>query len=138
MREAYRHGLEIEEHVHANPFAFGVIGSTDSHNASSPVEESNYTGKIGHGDGDPVARRDGGSITTENIRYSASGLAGIWAEENTRESLFAAMRRREVFATSGPRIELNLRADTAAASVPMGGRIDGAAESPTFLVRRQT
>lgn len=150
VREAYRNGLDIEQRSGVNPFAFGVIGSSDSHNASSPVEENNFTGKIGRGDGTPGARRDGGSITTENILYSASGLAGVWAEENNRESIFSAIRRREVYATSGPRITLTFSAyysspnqsevendtpqELGAAGVPMGGRIAGREESPRFFV----
>lgn len=104
VREAYRNGLELEEHEGFNPFRFGMVGASDSHNSSTPVEEENFTGKIGVVDGDPETR-----LTTQpGPTYSAAGLAGVWAEENTREALFDAMRRKETWATSGPRIRLRV------------------------------
>ncbi|MCY4362521.1 MAG: DUF3604 domain-containing protein [Gammaproteobacteria bacterium] len=108
VRDAYRTGLQINNEIGINPYQFGLIGSSDSHNASVPVEEDNYSGKIGTGDATPESRRYGGSITSQNIKYSAAGLAGVWAEENTRESIFAALKRKEAFATSGPRIRIRM------------------------------
>lgn len=117
-RDALKTGLELERALGMNPYRLGFIGSTDGHNASSPFEEDNYTGKIGPSDATPEKRlamietRPGVepvvSITT---RWgSSAGLAGIWAEANTREAIFDAIRRRETFATSGPRIRLRMHA----------------------------
>lgn len=108
VRDAFRTGLQIDNEIDINPYQFGVIGSSDSHNANVPVEEDNYSGKIGTGDATPETRRYGGSITSQNIKYSAAGLGGVWAEENTRESIFAALKRKETFATSGPRIRIRM------------------------------
>lgn len=154
VRDAYKKGLQIEQTAGVNPYLFGVVGSSDSHNASVPVEEDNYTGKIGVADATPEDRRNGGSITSRNIRYGAAGLAGVWAEENTRESIFAALKRRETFATSGPRIRvqmfagwsfdkmLHTRTDMLRTAytdgVPMGGYLYPTTEKlqvPRFLLR---
>ena len=112
VREAYRNGLEMEEHEGFNPFRFGMVGASDSHNASTPVEEDNFTGKIGNVDDDREKRL----TTATGLSYSAAGLAGVWAEENTREAIFDAMRRKETWATSGPRIRL--RSSAAGTSRP--------------------
>jgi len=161
-RDAFHKGLLFEERKGFNPFRFGMIGSTDSHNASSPVEEYNYTGKIGILDATP-AKRIGievePTLVATGLTLSvpewggAAGLAGVWAEENTREAIFDALKRKETFATSGPRIRLrifsgwaftdeDLRAQDRdlrgyAHGVPMGGELPshgGGANSPTFLV----
>jgi hypothetical protein len=110
-RDALRTGIEISHSEGFNPYRFGVIGASDGHNASSPVEENNYHGKLPILDGSaalrmgkanyfPADRMAGGT------RWSAAGLAAVWAEENTRGSLFDAMKRKETYATSGPRIAL--------------------------------
>jgi hypothetical protein len=116
VREAYLNGLVMEEEQGYNPFRFGLIGSTDTHNAGGTPEESDYHSKVGTLDGTPQQR---GSVPLETPRedggeyadiyyhlWGASGLAGVWAEENTRESIFDALRRKETFATSGPRIRV--------------------------------
>ena len=111
-RDALRNGLEIENSIGSNPYGFGFIGSSDGHNAASPVEEDQYFGKMGVNDGSPQARGSvplGDSTQAVNpnaLEFGASGLAGVWAEENSRASIFAALRRKETFATSGPRIQL--------------------------------
>jgi len=155
-RDALRAGLELSARDGFNPYRFGFIGSSDSHNASSSVEEDDYHGKLPLLDG-TVGIRLGATLLLpkgqqRGLRWSAAGLAGIWAEENTRPDLFAAMRRKETYATSGPRIavrffggwsyeaELLEDADFVrrayAAGVPMGGTLDpeGASDTPRFLV----
>ena len=163
VREAYREGLEMEEESGYNPYRFGLIGSSDTHNAATSDDESNYFSKLAIVDSDGVLR---GSVPMPEpgpngekyhpssdgyIRFGASGLAGVWAEENTRESLFDAFRRKETFATTGPRIRLrffggydldgSLAADadrvakSYASGVPMGGDLAaGSDAAPKFLV----
>jgi len=159
VREALKRGLEIEETRGLNPYRMGMIGSSDGHNASSPTEEANYTGKLGVLDGTPEARLGGVALPSSGdfegapnmpLSWGAAGLAGVWAESNTREALFDAMRAKETFATSGPRIHVrmfagwsfepaDLEGDIAergyAGGVPMGGELRANVGSPTFLVR---
>ena len=135
VREAYLNGLTLEFTKQGNPYKFGLIGSTDTHVVASSLDESNYWSKVGLLDGDPenrgsvplkeenVARLEeymrafnqpistvtldqGEYANTGFTQWGASGLAAAWAEENTRESLFAAFRRKETFATTGPRISV--------------------------------
>ena len=110
-RDALRAGLEIESEIGTNPFLFGFIGATDGHNAAGSVEEERHFGHAGSVDGTPAARlrlpdRRRGQLELETIEWAASGLTGVWAEENTRESIYAALRRKETFATSGPRMRV--------------------------------
>ncbi|MEL0203948.1 MAG: DUF3604 domain-containing protein [Halieaceae bacterium] len=150
IRSGLKTGLELAASIGANPYQFGVIGSTDAHTALPSAEEDNFHGKMAT-DSIP-SRKDGG--WSEDARgtfgwgMSASGLAAVWATENTREAIVAAMRRREVYATSGPRIAvrtyggLNLKeaaiesaafpADIQSQAVPMGGEIIGAANEDRF------
>lgn len=116
VREAYRTGIAFDSEGGFNPYKFGLIGSSDTHNAGGPVEEDAYFSKAGMLDGTAERRGTvpskvnssfGGLDSSETFpQWGASGLAGIWAEENTRDSLFDAMRRKETFATSGPRIKI--------------------------------
>lgn len=161
-RRALMTGLEMEEAGGFNPYRFGMIGSSDGHNASSPVEEDNYTGKLGVLDGTPQARILSPPIGATDLDlgdrssgspFSAAGLAGIWADANTREDLFDALRAREVFATSGPRIvvrffggwdlatadlESGIARAGYARGVPMGGELElasGETAAPSFLLQ---
>lgn len=120
VREAYLNGLALQQEKGFNPFQFGMMAASDSHNASVPVEEDNYTGKIGV-DATAESRRGGSFINTQSSLYGASGLAGVWAHENTRPALFDAMRRKEVFATSGPKIAIRLFAGDYPDSVSASG-----------------
>ena len=114
VRQAYGRGLEIAERLGVNPFAFGLVGSSDFHSSTSATEEDNYTGALG--DTDFPFGENAAKLLTEIspvlrqpvAALSASGIAGVWAEQNTRESIFAALKRKEVFATSGPRIQVRL------------------------------
>ena len=142
-RDALRRGLESSASKGFNPYRFGVIGSSDSHNASSPVEEDSYHGKLPLLDG-TIGLRLGESLLlpksqNRGLSWSAQGLAAVWAEENTRAALFDALRRKETYASSGPRItvrffggwhfepELTSHPDFVARAyeqgVPMGGTL---------------
>jgi len=109
VRQAYKDGLALNSKQGFNPYKFGMIGASDGHNSISASEEDNYTGKVVGIDGTPELRRSGGSgIARHNWMLSAAGLAGVWAEENTREQIFDALKRKEAFATSGPRIKVRI------------------------------
>lgn len=116
VREAYRNGLKLEVLGRGNPYKFGLIGASDTHVAAGAFDEDNYWSKVGLVDGTAPQRGSvplptplpDGSVYSPNFfqTWSASGLAGVWAEENTRASIFDAMRRKETFATTGPRIRV--------------------------------
>ena len=152
IRSALKTGLELESELGVNPFKLGMIGSTDSHTALSSAEESGFYGKYGEGSipeeaGKPIADFNGYT----NWELSSSGLAAVWATENTREEVFAAFRRREVYGTSGPRIrvrffggyrftERDVRARNLAErgyekGVPMGGDLLPSNKAPRFLIQ---
>jgi len=116
VREALRHGIELQEKFGFNPFQFGLIGSSDTHVAAGSFDESNYWSKVALLDATPQQRgsvplekpaADGQRYSANNFpAWGASGLAGVWAEENTRDSIFSALQRKETFATTGPRIRV--------------------------------
>ncbi|HJO12542.1 MAG TPA: DUF3604 domain-containing protein, partial [Gammaproteobacteria bacterium] len=116
VREAYLNGISLQEEQGINPFKLGVIGSSDTHNATYAGDEDDYWSKVGLRDSDGVKR---GAVPlpepgADGERYAdvyfntwgASGLAGVWAEENTRESIYDSFRRKETFGTSGPRMKV--------------------------------
>lgn len=163
IREALANGLELERRTGTNPFKFGLIGSSDTHVAGGAFDERDYWAKVGILDATPESRGSvppGGAKTWDGInrdpnaenwfsKWGASGLAAVWAEENTRESIFEAMARKETYATSGPRIRVRLFggygydagllndpemvAKAYAGGVPMGGDLSANDTSPTFL-----
>jgi hypothetical protein len=103
LRDALKEGLAYEQDIGENPFKFGLIGSTDSHiGAPGLVEEKDYPGHGGAGNLGEVAEIDI-TVFNDNPEHNPGGLAVVWAEQNTRKDLFAAMKRKEVYATSGPR-----------------------------------
>ncbi len=114
VRDALKTGLSLGASIGVNPYRFAMIGSSDSHNASSPVEEDNYHGKLARLDGTPkqrlerLAKNAAAVAAGVGTAYSAAGLAAVWAEENRRESIYDALRRRETYATSGTRIALRV------------------------------
>lgn len=159
-REALKRGLTYESKLGENPFKFGLIGSTDSHTALSTAEENNYFGKVTllEPTADPIRFDEvvaGRPAPEENKQYArqiaAAGLAAVWARENTREALWDAMARKEVFATTGTRIRVRVfggldfteddlfRSDFAKYGyengVPMGGDLKHSDKAPSFLVR---
>ena len=155
-REALKNGLKLEEKLGTNPYKFGIVGSTDSHTALSTAEEENFYGK--HSGNEPSEHRAQGIVGEfEGRKYwdyelAASGYAGVWATENTRKALFDAMMRKEVYATTGPRMivrffggfdftavdaENRLPAEVGyTKGIPMGGDLYNAprGKAPTFLV----
>jgi hypothetical protein len=111
-REALIRGLKLDRDGKGNPFKFGFIGDSDTHNAAAAIEEDNYTGKFGF-ENDPKHRLQGppgvDAAGARQVRqFSSGGVAGVWAEANTREGIFDAIRRKETFATSGPRLTVRL------------------------------
>jgi hypothetical protein len=151
-RYALIEGMAEEARIGVNPFRFGFVGSTDSHNASpGDVAEDNFDGCCADTDNTVQLRLDDGEAFAGRTPAARNpgGLMGVWAEENSRDALFDAMQRREVFATSGPRIQPRLFVGTALPEgicdgnvaeqgyrlgIPMGGVIDESlAASPLFV-----
>ncbi len=147
-------GLQEDERLGVNPYRLGVIASTDTHNGTpGNVEEDRFVGHRGTDDDTPEKQLGHGALTPGGIIFGPGGLAGVWAEENTRPSLFDALRRREVFGTSGPRITVrffggwdmpaglcsdpSMVATAYAAGVPMGSDLPvppAGTGAPTFLL----
>ena len=151
-RSALKRGLELENSAGANPYAFGMIGSTDDHTSLATAEEDNFFGKFANSE--PGIRTPESRMAGLNADWElgASGLAAVWAPENTRGDLFASMKRREVYATTGSRIVLRFfggwsyEADSIHSpyfetigyrdGVPMGGELPARDnEAPTFMVQ---
>ncbi len=158
VRSALKTGLELENEIGVNPFKLGMIGSTDSHTSMASAEEPNFWGKVAT-DSIPENKRPvdpsgygDGEHGFNGWSMSASGLAAVWAADNSREAIVAAMQRRETYATTGPRIRVRLFAgwdfaledatspDLAAigyaGGVPMGGQLSAApaGAAPHFII----
>ena len=112
VRNALKSGLLVDEQFGINPFKYGFIGSTDTHSSNpGSVDEKGWTGGADLGDASAEQRLQAAAKTEDNfpikpLAFNPGGLAGVWAEENTRDSIFGALKRRETFATSGPRIKV--------------------------------
>ena len=154
-RQALLDGLSLQNVGFGNPFKYGFIGDSDTHNAAAAHEEYNYTGKFAF-ENDSRHRLLGIEGAAESQKkqireFSSGGLAGVWAAENTREAIFAAMERRETFGTTGPQIKLRFfggwqsRQDDSSSTdmvsigykkgVPMGAELGRASSrAPGFLV----
>ncbi len=151
-RSGLKRGLEIEAEVGANPYKFGMVGSTDSHTGMSSAEEDNFWGKTAF-DSTPKNTFDTFlEIKGFGADMSAAGLAAVWAEANSREAIFGAFQRKEVYASTGPRVRVrffggwdfgeddaskkNLAEIGYSSGVPMGGDLTKAPEgkAPRFLV----
>lgn len=156
-REALKNGLMLEQKLGTNPYQFGMIGSSDAHTGLAAMEEDNFFGKTAPQE--PSAERMTATFVDSPLGYSikdwevgASGYAAVWATENTRESIFDAMHRRETYATTGPRMavrffggwefsaaDANTRSPAVTGytrGVPMGGELTAApkGKAPSFLV----
>ena len=157
-RSALKNGLKLEALLGTNPYKFGMIGSSDAHNGLAAMEEDNFFGKTAPQEPSPDRMtkkffdNPKTGIKIMDWEVSASGYAAVWATANTREAIFDAMKRRETYATTGPRMivrffggwdfapaDANNRLPAAIGytkGVPMGGDLANAPQgkSPTFLV----
>lgn len=160
-REALKRGMAYEAELGTNPFKFGVVGSTDSHTSLASTEEDNYFGKVVilEPSADPIrfeeviaGRPAPEGSQTYASEVSSGALAAVWSRENTREAIWDALKRKEVFATTGTRMRVRVFAGWSFAEedldrsdfaqhgyengVPMGGDLSEAeGEAPTLLVR---
>ncbi len=151
-RSGLKVGLQVERRTGINPYRFGMIGSTDSHTAMASAEEPNFWGKMAYDSIPENKQSDAIGAGPSGWSMQAGGLAAVWATQNSRSAIVDAFARREVYATTGPRIAVRLfggfgftaedldRPDFAAhgyaQGVPMGGELSSAAKgsAPSFLV----
>jgi len=155
-RSALKNGLKLEKKLGVNPYKFGMVGSTDAHTGLAAVEEDNFFGKTSGSEPSPTRATHPfvktAKATIMGWEQTASGYAAVWAKENTRESIWDAMQRRETYATTGPRMvvrffggfdfdakDAHTRSPAIAGytkGVPMGGDLRDApkGKAPTFLV----
>jgi hypothetical protein len=152
VRQAWKDGLSLQDAKGFNPYKFGAAGGSDSHNTAVSYRQNNFFGQAGNADGTPELRMAGRIVAGMDPRViGTGGLTGVWAEENTRASLFDAMQRKETFAVSGPHIQVrffggwaytaDMMADKGwvktgySKGVPMGGDLPPAGrKAPTFMV----
>lgn len=154
VREALKRGLMLEAQMGVNPYKFGVIGSTDSHTGLSTADDNQFFGKHSGNEPNPKRVMQEQNLGTNRGRfgwhYLASGYAAVWAKANTRAAIFDAMQRREVYASTGPRMTVrffggwdfkpdDLKGNWVQAGykrgVPMGGELSGGKKgAPSFIV----
>ncbi len=154
LRQAYGVGQELREKLGVNPFKYGIEAGTDFHSGITSTEPGNYPGSHGNQDNDPktVITATQSVVGEPPVTIGSGGLTGVWAEENTRAAIFAALKRKETFGTSGVRLKLRMFAGWAypknatkqadwvraayAGGVPMGGDLAPALSNarPTFLL----
>lgn len=149
LRGALLEGLREEARIGVNPFRLGFIASTDTHNGTpGSVDEDAYVGHVGREEGDALARLTG--EVPAGPRNGPGGLVAVWAAENSRDAIFDALRRREAYGTSGPRIAVRVfggaalpedlceRGDPIALAdelgVPMGGVLSNDGEGPPRML----
>jgi len=162
VRQSLARGIDFDAKIGANPYQFGLIGASDTHVSAPALTEEDFFGKFStdldleaRGSVPPNGARNwddvkkGEDILLSTSQYAASGLAGVWAESNTRGAIFDAMRAKETFSTSGPRIKVRMFAsydytdDTLSApdmleqayagGVAMGQTVTPRETSPSFL-----
>lgn len=151
-RQALKDGITMQDAKGYNPYKLGFAGGSDSHNTAVPERQNNFFGQAGKADGTPRVRLSGLVTAGMDPRViGTGGVTGVWAEENTRDYLFEAMKRKETFATSGPQIKVRMFGGWEysgdmmddkdwvkigySKGVPMGGDLPPAkGKSPTFIV----
>jgi len=152
VRSGLRNGLAIKAEIGVNPYKMGMAGGTDSHVGIPAIEESNFAGKSGH-DALPSKRSGPSGIgSARGWDMGAAGFTAVWAEENTRQSIFEAFRRKEIYASTGPRMRLrffggfdllpehsnpeHFAKNGYTHGVPMGGGISAtsAKQAPSFTI----
>ena len=154
VREALKRGLTIEARTGANPYRFGLVGSTDAHTALATADEDNFFGKHTGNEPGPGRATQPQNLGTEQGRfgwnYLAGGYAAVWARANTRAEIFDALMRREVYASTGPRMTLRMfggfgftEEDFGKSGwvrtgydrgVPMGGELADSGQAPSFMI----
>ena len=153
VRSAMKTGLQMQNKIGVNPYQMGFIGSTDNHNSTpGAVKEDIWKGHLGAVE-DTTEKRL--SVDTKEVFNNPGGLAAVWAEENTRDSIFDALRRRETYATSGPRMRVRVfggwdlphnlcgQSDWLRTAytrgVPMGGELGEAptGKAPSFIIQAE-
>jgi hypothetical protein len=152
VRQAYKDGVALAQARGFDPYRFGLVGGSDSHVTAVPYRQENFFGVHGTVDDTPEKRIDGAAVLGLNAHWvTPAGLSAVWAEENTREAIFAGMKRKETYGTSGVRVSLRFFGgwdypagllekrdwvgSAYARGVPMGGELPTpGAEAPTFAV----
>jgi hypothetical protein len=159
-RSTFLNGIRLEDKLGVNPYKYGMVGSTDSHVSLTTTREENYFGKLPNEEPSPkrtsepfVKDKKTGDVIVSAWQLGAAGLAAVWAKENTRDAIFDALARKEVYATTGTRMTVRvfggwgfqpdevLRPDFAstgyARGVPMGGDLTNgpAGKAPSFMIR---